>query len=293
MQKFFYFFYAIRPQTLIASIAPVLMGSILCYKDNLFSLTIFYFTLFAAILIQMMTNLINDLYDYKKGADKQNRIGPDRMMQKGYLTEKEILFGIYCIFLCALFIGIYLVIKGGVLILFIGLSSFLFAYLYTATRFSIAYNGLGEIFVFLYFGIIACMGTYYLQTLNISFESLLLGSIVGCLNVNLLIINNIRDYLSDKLSKKNKLIVKYGITFGRLEFILMLILSYLFLYIFAVQVNNMMLFYKAIPMLLFIMYIIFKLMSDKSFVNHKALPLFSIYILLFTSLLTYNIFYDI
>ena len=137
------------------------------------------------------------------------------------------------------------------------------------------------------------MGTYYLQTLNIDFKSLLLGSIAGCLNVNLLVINNIRDYLSDKLSKKNTLIVKYGISFGRLEFILMLILSYLLLYIFATHVNNIMLFYKNMPMLVFIIYIVFKLISDKSFVNHKALPLFSIYILLFTSLLTYNIFYDI
>ena len=87
MLKLIYFFYAMRPKTLIASIAPVLLSSVLCYKFYEFSITIFYLTLAAAVLIQIMTNLINDLYDYRKGADQDNRIGPDRLMQKGYLSE--------------------------------------------------------------------------------------------------------------------------------------------------------------------------------------------------------------
>ena len=293
MQKVLYFFYAIRLKTLIAAIAPILITSALCYKFYSFNMMLFYCTLLAAILIQIMTNLINDLYDYRKGADQNNRIGPDRMVQKGYLSEKEILYGIYFIFLCALFLGIYLVSIGGVIILAIGLSSFLFAYLYTATRFSIAYNGLGEIFVFLYFGVIASLGTFYLQTLEYRYEALLIGIIVGCLNSNLLIINNIRDYLSDKKSQKKTLIVRFGVIFGKLEFIIMFIVSYIFLYLFAVYQDNLMIFYRTIPLSIFAFYIVFKIVKDKAFINHKALPLFSTYLLLFTFLLTCNILYGI
>ena len=293
MQKLLYFFYAIRPKTLIASIAPVLISSLLCYKLNSFDITIFYLTVLAAMLIQMMTNLINDLYDYKKGSDQNNRIGPERMIQKGYLSEKEILYGTYFIFLCALSIGFYLVSIGGVIILLIGLSSFVFTYLYTATRFSIAYNGLGEIFVFLYFGVIASLGTFYLQTLEYGYEALLVGCMMGCLNINLLVINNMRDYFSDKSSKKNTLIVRYGILFGKLEFIAMFILSYFFLYIFANSQGDPMIFYRTIPLSIFSLYIILKIISGKSFIDYKALPLFSLYLLCFTLLLTYNIFYGI
>jgi len=293
MRKILYFFYAIRPQTLIASASPVLISSILCYKFYSFSSTIFYSTLLAAMLIQMMTNLINDLYDFKKGADQDSRIGPDRMIQKGALLEKDILNGIYLIFFCALCVGIYLVSVGGVPILFVGLSSFIFSYLYTATRFSIAYNGLGEIFVFLYFGIIASVGTFYLQTLEYRYEFFLIGVITGCLNINLLVINNIRDFLSDKASKKNTLIVKFGILFGKIEFIVMIIVSYVFLYIFSEYQNSLIIFYRTMLISPLAIYIIFKIIKDQSFINYKALPLFSLYILVFTLLLTYNIFYDI
>ena len=193
MQKLLYFFYAIRPKTLIASIAPVLISSLLCYKLNSFDITIFYLTVLAAMLIQMMTNLINDLYDYKKGSDQNNRIGPERMIQKGYLSQNEIIKAIYFILLISLLIGIYLAMIGGIIIVAIGLSSLLLAYLYTATRFSIAYNGLGEIFVFIYFGLIASLGTCYLQILEYNNNVLLIGIICGSLNVCLLIINNLHE----------------------------------------------------------------------------------------------------
>ena len=290
IQKLFYLVYASRPKTLVASIAPVLITSIFCYKFYSFNLIIFFCTIAAALLIQIMTNLINDLYDYKKGADKENRIGPDRMIQKGYLSENDMLYGIYVVFFFALLIGCYLVSIGGIIILFIGLSAFLFAYLYTATRFSIAYNGLGEIFVFLYFGIIASLGTHYLQTLEYNYNVFLIGTIVGCLNVNLLVINNLRDFLCDQLASKNTLVVKFGKRFGQFEFIIIFIISHVFLYIFSISLNDIMIFYSFIPLSSFAFYIIYKILSDESFINYKALPLFSIYMMLFTILLTYNIY---
>jgi len=289
MQKIKYFVYAIRFKTLIASIAPIMVCSALCYKFYLFNFQVFYATLLAAILLQILTNFINDLYDFKKGSDHDNRIGPDRMVQKGYLSQNEMTNAIYVVFIASLIIGSYLVSFGGFIILIIGLSSFLFAYLYTATRFAIAYNGFGEIFVFLYFGVIATFGTFYLQNLDLKYDVIILGATMGCLNINLLVINNLRDYLSDQGSGKNTLVVKYGLNFGKLEFFLMIFLSYLFLYFFACLKNNLMIFYRVAPLSIFSIYIIYKVINDTMFVNYKALPLFSLYIFVFTILLTYNI----
>jgi len=290
MQKLGYFIYASRPKTLIASIAPVLITSIYCYKFYSFNMIIFFCTIVASAMIQIMTNFINDLYDYRKGADTNNRVGPNRMVQKGYLSESDILYGIYSVFLFTLLIGCYLVSVGGIIILLIGFSAFLFAYLYTATRFSIAYNGLGEVFVFLYFGIIASLGTFYLQTFIYSSQVVLIGSIVGCLNVNLLVINNLRDLSSDRISKKKTLIVKFGEKFGKIEFIIMFVLAHIFLYFFSLELNDMVIFFSIIPLSCYGMFIIYKIIYDPVFINHSALPLFSLYIILFTTLLTYNLY---
>ena len=240
------------------------------------------------MLIQIMTNFINDLYDYKKGADN-NRAGPDRMIQKGYLSQNEIIKAIYFILLISLLIGIYLAMIGGIIIVAIGLSSFLLAYLYTATRFSIAYNGLGEIFVFIYFGLIASLGTCYLQILEYNNNVLLIGIICGSLNVCLLIINNLRDIDSDKSSHKYTLIARYGKFFGYFEFSFFIILAYLGLYYFAISVNNELLFYSALSLITIPVFILFLSTKHSNFLNKRALPSMSIYITLFTVLLTFVI----
>ena len=239
----------------------------------------------AAVLIQIMTNYINDLYDFKKGADNNDRVGPDRMIQKRNLSENEIKAAIYVILFVALIIGIYLAKIGGALIILIGLSSFIFAYLYTATSYSLAYNGLGEIFVFLYFGIIASLGTFYLQTLDYNYNALLIGIICGCLNVGLLIINNLRDIKLDRLSNKKTLVAKHGKLFGYLEFILMIIISYVFLY-FLSQSLNKLIINKLYFLILIPLIILYNLIYNINFLNKKALSLMSLYILLSTALLT-------
>ena len=235
-----------------------------------------------------MTNFINDLYDYKKGADN-NRIGPDRMIQKGYLSEYEITKAIYVVLLMALLIGIYLALIGGIIIVAIGLSAFLFAYLYTATRFSIAYNGLGEIFVFIYFGLIASLGTCYLQILDYNTAALLIGIICGSLNVCLLIINNLRDIQSDQSSQKNTLIAKYGKFFGYIEFSFFIVLTYISLYYFTMHIDNESLFIYALSLIIFPLFILFLSIKYTGFLNKNALPLMSAYITLLTLLLTFNI----
>ena len=121
MQKIKYWLKLSRPKTLIASISPVLISSIFCYNHTpFFELNIFFATLIAAMLIQILTNFINDLYDWKKGSDTPKRLGPERMVAKGFLNEKEVIKAIYFVCCLCLIIGLYLVIKGGWIILLIG-----------------------------------------------------------------------------------------------------------------------------------------------------------------------------
>ena len=281
-----YWIYAARPKTLIASIAPIMPVSILCIKNNVFNLPILIIIIFSALCIQIMTNFINDLYDYKRGADTFDRVGPERMLQMGYLTSKQMKKGIAVVFALALLSGAYLVDRGGYPILLIGLSGFLFAYLYTATKISIAYNGLGEIFVFLYFGIISSLGTYYLFTLQYSKNALLIGSIAGALNILLLVVNNLRDYEADMKAKKNTLIVLMGENFGKIEFVIISILIYLFLYFLLVGLNQVEDFLWFIPLIIFALLLCYRVIYKNKFMATGALQQISLYITLFTLLLS-------
>ena len=237
--------YAARPITLVASIIPIVSAILILPKHINFKLNIFLWTLIAAIIIQIVTNYINDLYDFLKGAD-ENRLGPKRMLQSRSISPlkmKKVIAALTCIGIIS---GIPLVIQGGSSIIFIGLSSFILAYLYTGGPFPLAYNGLGDIFVFIYFGIIAVLGTYYLQTGHIDVGATYLAISIGAKNVLLLIINNIRDYKTDKLVHKNTLIVIFGLYFGKFQALLMLITSYVAIYKLALNIQSINIFYIAL-----------------------------------------------
>ena len=289
IKKITYFIYAARVKTLVAVISPILICSSICSKYYSLDFFILLLTLSAALLIQIMTNFINDLYDFKKGADNHNRIGPDRMIQKGLISEKEMVKAIYIVFFMALVIGLYLANIGGWRIVLIGSSAFVFAYLYTATSFSIAYNGLGEIFVFLYFGVIASLGTFYLQVLDYNYSALLIGIICGCFNMILLIINNLRDIDIDILSNKRTLVARLGKKFGYIEFGLALFISHIALYFLSIHLKDINIFLIPLILLCMPLYIYYNLAYNVKYINHRALPTLSLYIILFTSLLTYLI----
>ena len=248
--------YAARPKTLVASIIPVVCATLILPNRVIFKIDIFIFTLMAAIIIQIVTNYINDLYDFLKGADK-DRLGPMRMLQSGTLSQSAIKKAISLLIILGLLCGLPLVIKGGWPIMIIGLSSFLFAYLYTAGPFPLAYNGLGDVFVFIYFGIIAVLGSYYLQTGFIDKNAIYLGIALGTNNVILLTINNIRDYQTDKDSNKKTLIVLLGKQFGKLQIVVMLLISYIFFFLLSLEMQDYNLFYMillSVPLALNITY---------------------------------------
>ena len=237
--------YAARPKTLTASIIPIICAIIIMPNFELFNFNIFILTILAAIIIQIITNYINDLYDFLNGAD-ENRIGPPRMLQSGLLSQAEITLAIKILFTLAILCGLPLVIHGGWPILIIGLSAFLFAYLYTAGPFPLAYHGLGDFFVFIYFGLLPVMGTYYLQTGFIDNNAIWLGISIGAKNVLLLAINNIRDYDGDKDVNKNTLVVKFGKKFGLFQIILMILLSYIGMLFLAFELKKIIIFYMSI-----------------------------------------------
>jgi 1,4-dihydroxy-2-naphthoate octaprenyltransferase len=216
--KFQVWLMAIRPKTLWASIAPVLIGSAMAFDDGLLDWLTALVTLFGALMIQIGTNLANDYFDFKKGADHNERIGPTRVTQAGLVTPREMTFAIALVFSLALVAAFYLIGKGGTPIAIIAVLSVISAFLYTAGPYPLGYIGLGDIFVLIFFGPVAVGGTYYVQTLNINPLIIIAGIAPGLLSVAVLTVNNLRDLDSDRKSNKRTLAVRFGRSFAIAEY---------------------------------------------------------------------------
>ena len=277
---------AFRIKTLPAAISPVLVGTALAFKmSNNFNLVTFLSILLASILIQIGTNLSNDLSDFLKGADTKDRLGPIRVAQSGLLTTDKLKLGIIISFSLAILFGFYLVTIGGYIIILIGLLSIISGILYTSGPYPLGYNGLGDIFVFIFFGIIAVMGTYYLQTLTINVESLICGIIMGSLSTAILVVNNIRDVITDADSGKNTLAVKLGLTFSKIEFLIMVFLPYILSLYLYLLINDMGIFlsFFTLPISFNLIYQIFNKVGDQlNGVLVKTARLLFLYSLLLT-----------
>ncbi len=211
-------FLAFRPKTLTAALVPIIVGTALVH---FLSLEIRWWipglALLAALFIQIGTNLVNDAVDFQKGADTEERIGPMRVTQKGIFTSQKVMIAATLCFLIAVLCGIPLVLEGGTPILLIGLLSVLLGYGYTAGPFPLAYLGLGDPFVILFFGLIAVGGLVYLMTGKWIFESLVLGLQIGFLATVLIAINNLRDLQGDQKVGKKTWPVRFGKNFARAE----------------------------------------------------------------------------
>ncbi|HIF39134.1 MAG TPA: 1,4-dihydroxy-2-naphthoate polyprenyltransferase [Gemmatimonadetes bacterium] len=216
---------AIRPKTLVASIAPVVIGISLAISDGFFEFFPSIATLLAAILIQIGTNLANDYYDFVRGADNEDRIGPTRVSQAGLIDPKKIQYAMVFSLVLALLFGVYLVGIGGWVVAVIGSVSILCAVGYTAGPLAFAYNGLGDIFVFVFFGPVAVGGTYWVQSGMLAGDVVLAGVGIGALTTLILITNNMRDIETDKVAGKNTLAVRMGLKASRVEYVVLLIIA--------------------------------------------------------------------
>lgn len=219
---------AFRPKTLTAALVPILGASALAFYEG-FRIVwwIPALALFISLLIQIATNLINDAADFEKGADTQARLGPVRVTQAGLISSRRVYqMALFC-FGLALISSLPLVFLGGWPIVVIGLASLLAGYAYTGGPFPLAYRGLGDLFVILFFGIVATAGLYYLLTGAWELSALVLGCQIGFHCAVLIAINNLRDIDGDRLVGKRTLPVRFGTVFARYEIALLALSPFL------------------------------------------------------------------
>lgn len=226
ISKFDAWILASRPRTLLAAAVPVIVGTSIAVHDNKFDYAASIIALLCSLLIQIGTNFVNDLFDFLKGTDKEDRVGPTRAVATGLITINEMKFGIIFTFGTSFFLGLYLVYIGGWNVLLIGLASICAGVAYTAGPFPLAYNGLGDIFVFLFFGFVGTVGTYYVQAHQVSAFVYWASVPVGALITNILVVNNFRDREQDKLNGKNTLAVILGAKFAQVQYLLFMFISY-------------------------------------------------------------------
>jgi 1,4-dihydroxy-2-naphthoate octaprenyltransferase len=218
---------ATRPKTLTAALIPVIVGTTLASTvEQDIQWSIAFFALLCAFCIQIGTNYINDALDFKKGADTATRVGPLRATQSGVLKMKDVYYAGLGAFGLALLFGIPLIIQGGFPIFFLLIISVICGYLYTGGPAPLAYHGLGDIFVLLFFGIVSTSAVFFLQTHYVDDKAILAGTQVGLLATVLIAVNNLRDRQEDAKVNKRTLAVRFGVTFARYEIALCVLLPF-------------------------------------------------------------------
>jgi 1,4-dihydroxy-2-naphthoate octaprenyltransferase len=218
---------AARPRTLPAAVAPVITASALAFYDGKFASGPALAALLGALLIQVGANFANDLFDFQKGVDTSQRLGPLRVTQAGLLSQSEVAWGTALVFGLAALCGVYLAWVSGWPVILIGVLSVLAALAYTGGPRPYGYSGLGELFVFLFFGVAAVVGTYYVQAREVSLAAVAVAFPVGFLVVDILVVNNLRDIPTDRATGKRTLAVRNGEDWTRREYLAVLGLAYL------------------------------------------------------------------
>jgi 1,4-dihydroxy-2-naphthoate octaprenyltransferase len=218
---------AARVRTLPASVAPVLVGTSLALGAGQFDALAFLAALFGAMLIQVGTNLSNDYSDARRGADTEDRLGPVRVTAGGLVPPKQVLVAIYVTFSLAVLCGAYLIAVAGWGLLAVGAASILAGVLYTGGPRPYGYEGLGEVFVFLFFGIVAVVGSWYVQVQTLPWQPFVVAVPVGLLACDILVVNNLRDIETDRRAGKRTLAVRIGAQRTRLLYAVVLVVAFL------------------------------------------------------------------
>lgn len=216
---------ASRPKTLIASLSPMCMGTAMALSEHKFSFWVFLLTFLTGLGIQISTNFANDLFDFLKGADTSERKGPIRVTQSGLMSISQVKLATFCIMGATALCGTLLILRGGMIIGLLVALALLLAVGYTTGPFPLAYLGIAEIFILIFFGPIATGFTHYLQTLSFSGKAFLAGISPGLISCSLLVVNNLRDIAEDKTAKKKTLVARFGTRFGKMEYAAALIIA--------------------------------------------------------------------
>jgi 1,4-dihydroxy-2-naphthoate octaprenyltransferase len=217
---------AARPKTLLAAVTPVWVGSACALASGAFRWGPALAALVGAMLLQIASNFANDVFDYEKGADTAERLGPTRAVAAGWLTPRAMRRGLAVVIGLLLVVGAYLVSVAGPILLAIGAASIVSAVAYTGGPYPLGYHGLGDLFVLLFFGFVAVTGTVYVQAGSVPALAWWAAVPVGCLATGILVVNNVRDVETDVLAGKRTLPARFGRGFGVFEYWVLLALSY-------------------------------------------------------------------
>jgi 1,4-dihydroxy-2-naphthoate octaprenyltransferase len=218
---------AIRPKTLSMAVTPVVVATALAWRQYaVIDWFVFAATLLAAVMIQIGTNLHNDASDFERGADTQQRLGPARATAQGWLSARQVKRGSLLAFMTAFAAGIYLVSIGGWPILLLGIAALVSGAAYSGGPLPLSYTGFSELFVYLFFGLAAVMGSYYLQTHELHRLAFAIGSALGMLAAAVLVVNNTRDHDADQRAGRRTLAVCFGAGFSCIEYMLLLLLPF-------------------------------------------------------------------
>jgi len=218
---------AIRPRTLPAAVSPVLVGTALAIHDGGFAPLPALAALAGSLLLQIAVNLSNDYFDHVRGVDGPQRRGPVRVTQSGLISPERVRLGMIVVFTLATLVGVYLIVVGGWPILAIGVASILSALAYSGGPFPLASHGLGDLFVYLFFGLAAVCGTYIAQAHGLPLGVIIASIPPGFLITDIIVVNNTRDIETDREAGKHTLAVMLGETGSRVEYVALLIISYL------------------------------------------------------------------
>jgi len=216
---------AIRAETLIASICPMIIGTLLASKEVSLNIRILILTFLYGLLLHIGVNLSNDYYDYLKGADTDKRIAPFSTIQTKLTSLKQVKSAFIASFILAFIIGFFFIFRGGAIVAVLFTLPIIFGFFYTGGAKPLGYMGMGDILVLIFFGPFTVLGTYFLQTLTISYIPILIGLGPGFLILAILVVNNLRDIEVDRPAKKRTLAVIFGKKFTQIEYTLCLILA--------------------------------------------------------------------
>lgn len=218
---------AIRPRTLPAAASGVAMGCALAWYDASFQLLPALACLLIALLLQIGSNVANDVFDFERGADTAERLGPVRVTQAGFLTPTQVKRGMVVIFGLAAMLGLYLAALRGWTVIWLGAAAILSAVAYTGGPYPLGYHGLGDVFVFLFFGLAAVAGTYFVQVGSVSVIAWWMSVPIGLIVTAILVVNNLRDIDSDRKAGKHTLAVRLGERGAKIEYVLCMAIAYL------------------------------------------------------------------